>query len=395
MRLKKLFVPVLCFLVMFTFAPSLVFAETVTGEEAVVSTTETDITTEPTTDTTTTDTTTTQTTTTETTTDTTEDTVADTDEAVEEEAGVTPDNWLYSIEQMIESVQVSLTFSEEGKAELLIGFANERLAEAAVMSEEDKQDLVQQVLQVYSDTMKKANLQVQQIIDDTEATTEDQENAEETTGETVDETAVVDEEAATTISSLIDSIETVQSNAEEIVIELTGGLTEEQADLMTSIITAEVQNTIALKAYVTAKQGFVESVQQFAQAKAELEQARISGDEAAILAAEAKVQEAEQYKNDMQDFRKDVHELKVDVMKENKEVLKEQKEAVKEWKKDNKNQVVNDDEISEDEVSDVIIEADEESDVALDSTEDQDETEGQINTVDSVQDKGNKGKGKK
>ncbi|RJE47627.1 hemagglutinin [Dehalobacter sp. MCB1] len=344
---KKILVSILCVLLIIAVAPSCVFAETTTGEstvtgEILASTPNTTV--DPTTvDPTATD---------------------PTDEAaVEDEAGVTPDSWLYSIEQMIENVQVAVTFSDEGKAELLVEFANERLAEAEIMSEENQLDLMEQVLRAYSDTIKKANFQVQQIIEDTEAAegteTDGADNnavneeavatstEETTTDETAtDETAAVDTEENTVISNLLASIELVQSDADKIVLKITGGLTEEQAEIMQNIIQAEVQNTIAIKAYVAAKEAYAEAVQEFTAAKAELGQARASGDEAAIAAALEKVGQAEQYKNDMQELRKDIQKIKVETNKETKEALKEQAKIMKEYKKTIREQAVSDQEDS-------------------------------------------------
>jgi hypothetical protein len=335
---KKILVSILCVLLIIAVAPSCAFAETTATDPTIVDTTTTD---PNVTDSTETD---------------------PTDEAaVEDEAGVTPDSWLYSLEQMIESVQVAVTFSDEGKAELLVEFANERLAEAEIMSEENQLDLMEQVLRAYSDTIKKANFQVQQIIEDTgtEGTeTDGADNAvdeetvatsteETTTDETAtDETAAVDTEENTVISNLLASIELVQSDADKIVLKITGNLTEEQAEIMQNIIQAEVQNTIAIKAYVAAKVAYAEAVQEFAAAKAELGQARASGDEAAIAAALEKVAQAQAYKNDMQDLRKDVQKIKVETMKETKDVLKEQAQNMKDYKKANKDQAVSGEEES-------------------------------------------------
>ncbi|XCH78704.1 MAG: DUF5667 domain-containing protein [Candidatus Dehalobacter alkaniphilus] len=360
---KKILVSILCVLLIIAVAPSCVFAETTTGEstvtgEILASTPDTNV--DPTAlDPATTDSTPVDTTTTDpNVTDPTETDPTD-EAAVEDEAGVTPDSWLYSLEQMIESVQVAVTFSDEGKAELLVEFANERLAEAEIMSEENQLDLMEQVLRAYSDTIKKANFQVQQIIEDTEGTeTDGADNAvdeetvatsteETTTDETAtDETAAVDTEENTVISNLLASIELVQSDADKIVLKITGGLTEEQAEIMQNIIKAEVQNTIAMKAYVAAKVAYAEAVQEFAAAKAELGQARASGDEAAIAAALEKVTQAQAYKNDMQDLRKDVQKIKVETMKETKDILKEQAQNMKDYKKANKDQAVSGEEES-------------------------------------------------
>ncbi|MDJ0306603.1 DUF5667 domain-containing protein [Dehalobacter sp.] len=369
---KKILVSILCVLLIIAVAPTCVFAETTTDGTTViedVSTSAPDTAIEPATDSITTDPTT-DTTTDSTTTDTTTDTLT-TDSttmdltgraSAEDEAGVTPDSWLYSIEQMIESVQVAVTFSNEGKAELLVEFANERLAEAEIMSEQNQLDLMKKALIAYSDTIKKANFQVQQMIEDTQAAEGRNTTATDATGDDgtvttfTDETAVndtaekdtvaADTEENTVISNLLASIELVQSDADKVVLKISGNLTEDQAEIMQNIIKAEVQNTIAIKAYVAAKKAYGDAVQQFAAAKAELGEARASGDEAAVAAALEKVEQAEQYKNDMQELRKDVQKIKVETNKETKEVLKEQTQNIKEYKKANKGQAVSDQEDS-------------------------------------------------
>ncbi|AHF10886.1 DUF5667 domain-containing protein [Dehalobacter restrictus] len=366
---KKILVSILCVFLIIAVAPTCVFAETTTDGTTViedVSTSTPGTPTEPATDSTAADPTTYTATTDLTTTDTTTTDAVTTDSTITDstvqastadEAGVTPDSWLYSLEQMIESVQVAVTFSDEGKAELLVEFANERLAEAEIMSEQNQLDLMEQALKAYSDTIKKANFQVQQMIEDNEVaegtdTTATDAAADDgtvttSTDETVaEDTAATDIEENTVISNLLASIELVQRDADKVVLKISGNLTEDQAEIMQNIIKAEVQNTIAIKAYVAAKKAYGDAVQQFAAAKAELGEARASGDEAAIAVALEKVEQAEQYKNDMQELRKDVQKIKVETNKETKEVLKEQTQNIKEYKKANKGQAVSDQEDS-------------------------------------------------
>ncbi|WP_415535215.1 DUF5667 domain-containing protein [Dehalobacter sp. 4CP] len=383
---KKILVSILCVLLIIAVAPTCVFAETTTDGTTVtedVSTSTPDTTTDPATDSTTTDPTTDTTTDAVTTDSTTMDSTGQA--SAEDEAGVTPDSWLYSIEQMIESVQVAVTFSDEGKAELLVEFANERLAEAEIMSEQNQLDLMEQALKVYSDTIKKANFQVQQMIEDNEAaegtdTTATDSAADDgavttSTDETVaEDTAATDTEENTVISNLLASIELVQSDADKVVLKISGNLTEDQAEIMQNIIKAEVQNTIAIKAYVAAKKAYGDAVQQFAAAKAELGEARASGDEAAVAAALEKVEQAEQYKNDMQELRKDIQKIKVETNKETKEVLKEQTQNIKEYKKANKGQAVSDQEDS--------LEAGDEQDATAVDNQDVTDTGDQTATVD-------------
>lgn len=57
------------------------------------------------------------------------------------DAGVTPDSIVYPIDKAIESIQLTLTFTAEGKVILLTDISQERLEEAKVMAEENKDEL--------------------------------------------------------------------------------------------------------------------------------------------------------------------------------------------------------------------------------------------------------------
>lgn len=269
--LKPILISFLCLLVLLTVSPSMVFAKTTTAVTDTTTTTEA------------------------------------ADENTKKVAGLTPDSWFYPFENLIESVEVSITFSEKGKAELLIGFANERLAEAQIMTEKNQTELVQKLITAYTKTIERANHQVQKKVED----------------QADQDTIPVDEDNTAWVNDVIEKIQIVQNDANNIVIKLSGILSKDQADEMEKALTAQVQNTLALKAYCAVKKGYVEAVHEYAQAKNELGLAKSTGDEAAITAAEAKVEAAQQYKEDMQDFRKEILKLKNEVKKENNEILKD------------------------------------------------------------------------
>jgi len=354
MLLKKILLSILCVLVIFTVGPQAAFADelippaeqtdnVLTSTDTETVSTETDSGTDPDTPSDTGNTETGSDSESETTIDneTGTETGTETDEDLEEEAGITPDSWLYSIEQMIESVQLAVTFSAEGKAELLIEFADERLAEAQIMAEKEQQELVRKVIQAYTQTIKQANFQVQQVIEEQQGTTENNGNTAEELTEVTEEVIAQTEEQTKRINSIIEKVEVVQSDAGKIVVKLSAYLPKEQAEQIQAVIKAEVQNTIAQKAYVAVKKNFVESAKLYAQAKNELALAKNSGDEAAIQAAMEKVRLAEQYKKDLKEVTKDVHDLQKEVKKDNKEIVKEArkeiKETIKKQRKANRN----------------------------------------------------------
>lgn len=78
--------------------------------------------------------------------------------------GTTPDEFLFTFDQLLEELQLFLTFDNEKEAQLLLDFANERLAEASVMSQENKRELVQETFKDYLITLKKAQERVTEVI---------------------------------------------------------------------------------------------------------------------------------------------------------------------------------------------------------------------------------------
>lgn len=78
--------------------------------------------------------------------------------------GTTPDEFLFTFDQLLEELQLFLTFDNEKEAQLLLDFANERLAEASVMSQENKRELVQETFKDYLITLKKAQEKVTEVI---------------------------------------------------------------------------------------------------------------------------------------------------------------------------------------------------------------------------------------
>lgn len=74
---------------------------------------------------------------------------AEDSEKVEVDPGVTPDSFFYSFDQFWEDIQLYFTRDSEKEANLLYRFAQERLAEANVLSDEDKEKLVSKTIEDY------------------------------------------------------------------------------------------------------------------------------------------------------------------------------------------------------------------------------------------------------
>lgn len=66
-------------------------------------------------------------------------------------AGITPDSILYPVDKLIDEVKVALTTDDEKKIETIEQVAQERLAEAQVMAEENKEDLTKQTVEEFQE----------------------------------------------------------------------------------------------------------------------------------------------------------------------------------------------------------------------------------------------------
>ena len=235
--------------------------------------------------------------------DTLEDTESDEVE-ISDVAGLTPDQFFYPLERLIESVQVSLTFSGDGKAELLIEFANERLAEAEIMTEANKQELVERVMEDYLQTINSANKNLEKAIESDED-----------------------------VESIIDQIITVEANADKVLIKITGVVNEDVAKELKQKVESEVKKTLAVQSFAAAKENFFDAKKLFEAAKDEYKNALETGDEAAIKAAFLKLEAAEVNKDQMEQIKDEVEEAKEEIKEElekAKEELEKQEEKAKE-----------------------------------------------------------------
>lgn len=75
-------------------------------------------------------------------------------EATGTEAGVTPNSWFYSMDRLVEQVQLFLAQGEVAKAAVLEKLAEERLSEAEEMADADQQALAQEMIAEFTATLK-------------------------------------------------------------------------------------------------------------------------------------------------------------------------------------------------------------------------------------------------
>ncbi|MGI8386260.1 DUF5667 domain-containing protein [Robertmurraya sp. P23] len=78
--------------------------------------------------------------------------------------GVTPDQLLYSVDQLLEDFQLYLTTNSKKETEILLELAKERLAEAQAMTEEDKHEFIDILMKNYVEKLALAEEQIAKLL---------------------------------------------------------------------------------------------------------------------------------------------------------------------------------------------------------------------------------------
>ncbi|MCM3599993.1 DUF5667 domain-containing protein [Robertmurraya korlensis] len=78
--------------------------------------------------------------------------------------GVTPDQLLYSVDQLLEDFQLYLTTNSKKETEILLELANERLAEAQAMTEEGKHEFIDILMKNYVEKLALAEEQIAKLL---------------------------------------------------------------------------------------------------------------------------------------------------------------------------------------------------------------------------------------
>jgi hypothetical protein len=87
----------------------------------------------------------------------------------EAEAGITPDSILYSLDKLMEEIQLALVTDAVKEAELLAKIAQERLAESNEMADEEEVELTQKALEEYKDNLEEAVKLIETAMEDGKA----------------------------------------------------------------------------------------------------------------------------------------------------------------------------------------------------------------------------------
>lgn len=199
---------------------------------------------------------------------------------------ITPDNIFYSVKRLIENIQVALTFTPEGKAQLLVTLADERLAEADLMMEKNKQELVEQVMKACVETVADAN-------------------------EKLEEAA----QSGTDVKATLDDIRIIEQTADKLVIRATGVIPAASVETLKTSVTDQVKATLALQAFAIAKADLRDANNGLKAADEALKAAEKGGDQTAIKTAEANQQAAQQAKLDAENVKNQVEAYKDEIVR--------------------------------------------------------------------------------
>ena len=147
-----------------------------------------------------------------------------------EDAGITPDSFVWGLDKAIENINLLLTFDKAKKAEKRLQIAQERLLEVKSMIEQNKLDKADKSKKSHEQTLEK----VKQNLDELK---------KEDTEQVKDVTTL--ESALNKHESKIEEL----SNEVDIKIELNGELTEDQKSAVRNLVSSQRQNsdTVNLK----------------------------------------------------------------------------------------------------------------------------------------------------
>lgn len=201
-------------------------------------------------------------------------------ENVNSVAGITPDSIFYSVERTVEKIQLVLTSDPVKTVTLLTDNAEERLAEAQVMNEEDKVELAEQAANEYTTTVDQVSQIIQTAVE--QANAEDVSNTttgtttgattgtttETTTGTTSTTTGTTTDTTTPTtggvnqdgmnavLAELLKKNEELQKKSVNVLASLLDKLPENAQKAITAVIVKQVLHTEAVRNYVEAKKEY-------------------------------------------------------------------------------------------------------------------------------------------
>jgi hypothetical protein len=157
-----------------------------------------------------------------------------------EDAGITPDSLLYTIDKAVDNLRILIATSDEKEAEVIADVAQERLGESEAMAEEGETELAEKALEEYNDKITEAVDKLQSVVNNTEATSEDK----------------VDEKLEQSIADLEKAIQEVQEKSLVVLSGLQKVIAKEAADTVEKIIEEQTAHKEAVSAFVKERHEF-------------------------------------------------------------------------------------------------------------------------------------------
>ena len=248
-----------------------------------------------------------------------------TESKVQEQAGVTPDSYLYFLDRALDNLKVLLTFDDEQKMETIANIVEERLAESKVMTEKDKLELAKKALEDFNN---KVEIVTERINEKLEANEEigsinkiSENNANEETNvkeeKTVDDEKQIQESEETTTGSGIE-IDKNNNDIDKLLVEIEK-YHEKALDVLNTIANKvdgnakqNIENVIKMQKakkesvmqMVYARHKLNEAKKEYKAAEALAKKSKIIGDEQSYISAKQKLEELKQtYKSAVEEYK--------------------------------------------------------------------------------------------
>jgi hypothetical protein len=190
-----------------------------------------------------------------------------------EDAGITPDSLLYTIDQAVDNLRILVATSDEKEAEVIADVAQERLGESEVMAAEGETELAEKALEEYNDKITEASEKLQSVVNNTEATSEEN----------------VDEKLEQRIADLEKAIQEVQEKSLVVLSGLQEVIAKEAVDTVEKVIEEQTAHKEAVAAFVKERHEFNAVKKDLNMAKVALKKLEKSEDADAISKAKAEL----------------------------------------------------------------------------------------------------------
>ncbi len=187
-----------------------------------------------------------------------------------DEAGITPDSLLYTIDQAVDKLRVLLASSDEKKAEVIADIAEERLGESEVMAEKGETALAEKALEDYNNKITEAAEKLQTVVNNTEAASEENTN----------------EKLEQSIIDLEKSIQDVQEKSLAVLENLKDVIAKEGTEAVEKVIEEQTAHKEAVANFVKERHEFNAVKKDLNMAKVALKKIEKGGDEEAIKKAQ-------------------------------------------------------------------------------------------------------------